>query len=191
MGVVNYQPKSKFVAGEFQSTQGYCRRIKFTDLLAVAATKLVSAHALDGTTLTTVAAQPDVARNLTIVASGSATGNVDFTGTDIRGTVITERLALNGNTPVLGTKAFASVTSIKLPTVADRTINVGIGVKIGLDRKLSEDSVLYVTCDGVYEATRPTVTVDASDISKNTFQSNTAPDDSKDFVVGFMTTELF
>src|SRR5579883_2351044 len=115
---------------ELQARKGAVRRQQWTAPLAANATKILNAHNLDGTTVTTFASQPDFPRNVQIVASSATTSNVTINGTDIRGNSISETLALNGTTPVLGNKAFASITSIVLPTVATTTINVGTGVKL-------------------------------------------------------------
>lgn len=189
--ISDFQPKSKSVRYEHQSANGYVRRMVFTNPLALAAASLISAHAIDGSLLTTFVAQPDYPRPFTIVANNTATGNVVITGTDVRGDTISDTIALNGNTPVAGVKAFKTVTSVQLPTVSNRTINIGIDTRVGLDRKMAADEVLYLTCDGVYEATRPTVTADSSVISKNLFAPNTAFDGAKDYVIAFVTTELY
>lgn len=101
--------------------------------LAASATSLVNAHALDGSTLTTVTAQPDFARLLQLVASGATTANVTVNGTDINGAVITEVVALNGTTKVNTLNAYATVTSVVLPTVGATTISVGIDTGLGMD----------------------------------------------------------
>ena len=54
---------------------------------------------------------------------------------------------------------------------------------------MSGNEVLAVTMDGVYETTRPTVTANATDVSKNTVDPNTALDASKDVVADFISTE--
>ncbi len=108
--------------------------------LAANATSMVSAHNLDGTTLTTVTAQPDFARNLQLVASGSTTSNVTITGKDILGNTVTETIALAGTTPVYTVHAFASVSSIVLPSVSSTTINIGIYTGLGLDSYCDENS---------------------------------------------------
>ena len=59
---------------------------------------------------------PAVPRGLSIVANVSGiTGNVKIYGTNYAGAAITETLALNAATPVLGAKAFRSVTKVDLP----------------------------------------------------------------------------
>lgn len=192
MGAISKKtPFTREIAGEYQSAFGYFRRQKWTDALAADTDLIVSAVDIDGSLLTAndLSGQPDFPRNLTIVASGTATGNVVITGTNIRNEVITETIALNGNTPVLGNKAFKRITSIQLPTVADRTIDIGIGTKLGLDRAMAGNEVLYATVDGVKEGTAPTIAYSATAIESNTAIFNTAPNGSRDIVIAFVTAE--
>lgn len=183
-------PSTTYIGKDFQAANGYVHVQDWATPAAAAAAGVLSAHALDGSLVKVFAGQPDVPRNLQIVASGTATGNVVITGTNIRGQVITETIALNGATPVLGNKAFASVTSIQLPTVGATTINVGTGVKLGLERMLSADLVLGTEVNGVYETTRPTVAHSTSAIESNTIQTNTAPNGSKPIITAYVTQEL-
>lgn len=72
-------------------------------------------------------------RNVTIVASGAATGNVIVRGYDYLGQPMSETIALNGATPVLGVKAFKTVSSVTTGVaVAATTMNVGWGNTFGL-----------------------------------------------------------
>lgn len=124
------------------------------------------------------AAQPDVARNLTVKGNdGNVTGNVVITGKNIAGETITETIALNGATVVAGNKAFASVTSISLPKYAvanTERIRIGVGSKIGLPVPLNRNSVLAAFLGGVREATAPTVTFSASAVESNTVTLSSA-----------------
>ena len=158
---------------------------------AASATAILSAHALDGSTVTTFAAQPDVARNAQIVASGAATGNVVLNGTNIRGETITETLALNGATPVVGNKAFKSYTSIVLPTVAATTINIGTDTKLGLDRTMDSNGVFLATVDGAADSALPTVAFSATAVESNTVILATAPNGTHAYYVTFITTEAY
>lgn len=187
---VTKTPSTVYIGKEFQAGAGYVHVQSFGSPAAAAAAGVLSAHALDGSLVSAFAGQPDVPRNLQIVASGTATGNVVITGTNIRGVVITETIALNGATPVLGLKAFATVTSIQLPTVGATTINVGTGVKLGLDRMIPSDLVLATSVNGAYETTRPTVAHSTSAIESNTIQTNTAPNGSKPIIATYITQDL-
>lgn len=181
-------------AQHMQTPNGYVKRQQWTAPAAASATKILSAHSLDGSTVTTFAAQPDVPRNVQIVASGATTANVTINGLDIRGGSISETLALNGTTAVLGSKAFASITSIVLPTVGATTINVGTSVKLGLDRNLLESSVIDSYTDGTRDTTAPTVAASGSmgdsNISSNTISFNTAPNGTHNYAAYMLTTEV-
>ena len=87
------------------------------------------------TTVTTGFTQPDFARVVSVKgnASGNA-GNVVVNGTDMADAVITETLALNAATEVIGTLAFKSITSVVLPIqthVGTDTVSIGRGNIIG------------------------------------------------------------
>lgn len=116
------------------------RQQTWTAPLAANATRVLNAHAADGSTQTP-AAQPDVARTLQYVSSGTdTTHSVTTNGTDIQGNAISETVTLNGTTVVHGTVAFATVTNIVLPTVAANNISVGIDTPLGLDCYADENS---------------------------------------------------
>lgn len=180
--------KVKF--GDAQNKLGYVHRQQWTAPLAASATKILSAQSLaSGGTVTSFLAQPDFPRNVQVVASGSTTATVTINGTDIRGASISSTMTLNGSTPVVGTVAFASITSIVLPTVSATTLNVGTGAALGLDRKMSENSVLFTNTDGTKDGTAATVTYSASAISANTITTNTAPNGTHNFAAWFATVE--
>lgn len=181
---------------EAQSAFGYIRRQKWT---APADADVNDVHA--DITLTTAIQQittgitnPDFPRVITIKgtkAGGSLTGNVVITGTNIRGEVITDTIALNDDATVAGVKAFKTVTNIQVPVrvTSGDVVSIGFSDALGLDRCMAGDEVLLCTVDGVYEATRPTVTFDADEVEKNTIDPNTALDTNVDIVVDFMTVE--
>jgi hypothetical protein len=74
-------------------------------------------------------------RNVTVVLSGAGAGNVVITGRDYLNQKMSETIALNGNTPVLGVKAFKYVDSVTWPVVGAVTMNVGWGNALGLPFK--------------------------------------------------------
>jgi len=190
-------PWEKYQEG--QSSFGYLRRQKWTDALALSTTRLTTAQATSAsiTTVTTFTAQPDFARQITMLPGGTTTdvkaGDYVITGTNIRGEVITDTLVFADNATVAQTsvKAFKTVTSIVYP-VQDgtaATFAVGINDALGLDRAMTGNEVLRATIDGVIETTLPTVTFDSTDVSKNTVDSNTALNAARDLVVVFISTE--
>jgi len=110
------------------------------------------------TVVTTAITNPDVPRNLTIVGNeADIVGTVTIVGTDMNNDALSEDIALNGVTPVLGTKAFKTVTSI----------TVGIGDKIGLNHTLPFDTGLAVFTDAVLEDPKPPITASATVLAAN------------------------
>lgn len=128
-------------------------------------------------TVSTGFTQPSVPRNVSATADGTAADikavQVVVTGTDYAGATITETLpAFTENTAgtVLGSKAFASITSVSLPAHdgTGATTAIGFGEKLGLPHKLAHDTVIAAYLNNVLEGTAPTVAVDADNISGNT-----------------------
>jgi len=192
------QPWEKYQEG--QSSFGYLRRQAWTDPLALSTTRLTTAQATSAaiTTVTTFTAQPDFARQITILPGGTTAdvkaGDYVITGTNIRGEVISDTLVFADNATVAQTsiKAFKTVTSIVYP-VQDgtaATFAVGINDALGLDRSMNANEVILVTVSaGTFETTRPTVTFHATDVSRNTIDPNTALDAAKDVTCVFVSTE--
>lgn len=122
--------------------------------------------------VTTFLAAMPYARTVTAVCSGTQTGDMTITGTNIDGFPITETIALTSANAVESTKAFKTVTKISLPIKEDsETINVGYGSGIGIPFKLSasvtERPYIEATLNGVTQTTAPTVTGDAAELAKN------------------------
>jgi len=94
----------------------------------------------DGTL--TIAAQPDVPRNVTatlVDADNSTSGLLTITGTDIAGRVISETMAPNGaggGKTLTGTKVFKTITSVVISGTAGSGVEdllvVGVGNVIGV-----------------------------------------------------------
>lgn len=120
---------------------------------------------------TTFAHDMPYARTVTAVCSGTQTGNMVITGTDIDDVAITETIALTSDTPVESLKAFKTVTIIRLPIkVASETIIVGWGDKIGIPWLLGDAKdrpMVEATVNGTIETTAPTLTANADDLAKN------------------------
>jgi hypothetical protein len=114
------------------------------------------------TTFTVGLTSPAVARNVSAVGNtATVAGNLIVNGTNSDHQAISETLVLNGTTPVVGIKAFATITSAVVPVrgVASDTVSIGLGSKLGLDYPLSHNSILYGVVAGVREATTPVITV--------------------------------
>lgn len=197
MGFKIRGPESKqkdIQGGEVQSAFGYIRRQKWTNPVAKSAVLPHAAITLLATvqTITTGITQPDFARILTVkgvMAGGSLTGNVVLTGTDIRGNVITDTIALNDNGEVAGVKAFKTLTSIALPvrvTAAD-TVSIGRADNLGLDRVIAGNETFGYTVDGAKE-TVPTITFN-TDISRCTILFPTALANTKVYVASYIAVE--
>lgn len=104
-------------------------------------------------TITTSITNPDFPRIVTIKGNASGiTGNVVITGTNYVGAAISDTIALNGATEVLGVKAFKTVTSIALPVevhAGTDTVSIGVGNKIGFPIAIPNASVVIAkTFDG-------------------------------------------
>ena len=169
--------------GAVMTGDGYPVRQKWTAPLLGTAVKIHANITLLTTTqtITTGITQPDFPRVLSITptkaGSPAITGNVVITGTDIRGNVITDTIACGSDTvTVNGVKAFATVTSIAVPVrqTASDAISIGTTSLLGLKRIMDADEYLLGSASGTFEATRATVTYNATDISQNTVSFNTA-----------------
>lgn len=192
------QPGEKFK--EPQSSFGYLRRQKWTDAIAALATRLKTGQATSASVVTAVtsfSAQPDKPRTITVTPGGTTAdvpaGDVTIVGTNIRNEAITDVVTFAANASTVGetTKAFKTVTSVTFPVQdgAAATYDIGVGDKLGLDRCMQGNEVLRATIDGVIEGTLPTVTFHATDVSKNTIDTNTAYNGSRDVVALYVSTE--
>lgn len=158
--------------------------------ITAAATTVINAHTavVGGETYATFAAQPDVARNLTVTPGGTTAnvlaGNVVISGTDIRGKSISETFAIIATQSVAttGSKAFKTVTSVVFPAAgASTTWSIGIGTKLGLNKCLASSGYYIKGLSDGADLTGSTVAADASNISGNTVIPNPAPNGSRVF----------
>ena len=141
--------------------------------------------------ITTGITNPAISRTVSIKgtkAGGSLTGNVVVTGTGMDDEVVTDTLALNDDNVVQGDQVFKTITNIAVPVrvTADDKVSVGFGLGIGIDAFLPANTVILVTCDGAYEATRPTVAYSATVKASNYFAANTTPNGSYDYRVYYI-----
>jgi hypothetical protein len=135
---------------------------------------------LTSTALTTAAVTKTVfanpmpyARNVQIVASAAATTKITINGTNIAGQAISEELSLTGTTPVLGAKAFKTVTSAVLPIkTGTETVKIGWGDIIGLPFLLTKKPLTFAMVNGAIESTAPALTIDSDELEKNTIDLN-------------------
>lgn len=123
-------------------------RVSFGNPALASATSVINAvSAAAGFTLLTgsfgqAVSDARYGRNLTYVLSGAGAVALTTVGQDFWGQTITETIATNGATPVVGLKAFMNLISVTIAVVA-QTLNVGWGSSLGLPYKclkvLSED----------------------------------------------------
>lgn len=150
------------------------------------------------TTVSTFAAQPDIARNLIIVPAGSSTNFkaclIAINGLDYLGHAIEEDFTFGAaqSAQVVGLKAFASVTSVVFPSTCVQSpfgasVSLGVGNKLGLKRCMDQKGyIFHAVTDGTKDATAPTMTVDASVVSLNGAVFTSAPNASRVFDLFFM-----
>lgn len=163
--------------------------------------RILTAYTDDGAVANFVTAdldgQPDVCRNITATAGGTAADigaiQVTITGTDMRDDVITEDLpAFTVNTAgtVQSTKAFKTVTAVSIPAHdgTGATTSIGVGDKLGLPYKNDRNTVLAAFLNGTKEGTAPTVTSSASVLASNTVDLNSALD-GNEVVIDYYNAE--
>jgi hypothetical protein len=135
--------------------------------------------------ITTGITQPDVPRNATATAGGTAGDikaiQVTVAGTNESGDAISEALpAFTVDTAgtVVGSKIFKTITSITIPAHdgTGATTAIGRGSKLGLGRKVDRNSVVAAYLNKTKEGTPPTVAVSSSAIESNSVLLNSALD---------------
>jgi hypothetical protein len=103
-------------------------------------------------------AQPDVPR--TLVATGTAGSNhvITITGLDEYGEIIVENLTLNGTTPDVGLKAFASVSLVSVAVGATGdTFDLGTTDAIGLPFRINAGDLIMPYFAGLPDLTTSAV----------------------------------
>lgn len=121
----------------------------------------------------TIAAQPDVCRNVTVTVTATGTadtmGTITVTGTSYAGQVITETITPVAGSTTAGLKAFATITSIvgagwvidAVEGTKDK-IKVGVGTALGMPFKIATGDCLLTVLGVAFVV--PTVTVGALDV---------------------------
>jgi hypothetical protein len=134
----------------------------------------------------------DVPRVLSVSGvAGTEAGNVVITGKNIEDDTIVDTIVVSGSPVVPGTMAFKSVSSIKTPawtsgSAGGEKVTIGTTDSLGLENRLSIDSIFMTSVGGAGETTRPTVHVDADDIELNFAKPYTACDGAKDVVFAYL-----
>ncbi len=124
-------------------------------------------------------AQPDVPRNIIGTVNASTNLSVKITGADIANATITENLTWAAASGVkASTKAFRTVTRVDATLSAGetaKTLKLGTGNLLGLNSKLSRNTVLAEFVNGVRETAAGSVTTNSTVLSLNTIDTYTAP----------------
>lgn len=133
--------------------------------------------------------QPDVPRNLVVnFTDGDVSINafqLDVVGTAPDGTAVSEQFLFAGGLDQVGSKIFATITSITLTSVtgqgAGDTLDIGHGDKIGvvLPAGSTSLSIVKLKVDGTLEAAA------ATDTTNNSFTPTTVADGARDYEVWY------
>lgn len=105
-----------------------------------------------GSTTTFLSSEADATygRNLTFVASSTATSTITVHGWDYLGQPMSETITLNSGTPVVGTKAFKRLRQVDFALTASITVDIGWGARFGLPYRATH--CLGEQADGVAAA---------------------------------------
>ena len=120
-------------------------------------------------------------RNLTVVASGAATSNVTISGYDYLGQAMKESFTLTGAVPVVGKKMFKEVSLVTFGLTAATTINVGVGLVLGVPYKVLHTALIgeltsdVVATPGALVAGVVTQTLTSGD-PRGAYTPNAVPD---------------
>jgi len=152
--------------------RGYLAHYAFAPVAASNGSVLAASPLLDDkiSEITLGITHPDVPRCVSIKGNvAGIVGNVTIIGMNANGTRITEVIALNAATVVVGTLAFSKITKIILPArvASGNTVSVGLTAKLGLWHFLTWDSRLLTQFDGT--ADLGTLAIDADEVEKNQF----------------------
>jgi hypothetical protein len=142
---------------------------------AVATAQAIAGEAdltLDGTLAAAGVVTFVTARNTQAVSTDAAdtTQTLHIVGTNILNLPMSETLALNGLTPVIGKKAFKTITQVHASAACTGNISVGNSTALGLPFQLTAKSDLVGTWfNDILEATLPTIALgDATAVSATT-----------------------
>jgi len=175
------------------STYGTGYLVYYTFAPANAGAALVHAsitQPTSGTTTVTTGFSAITFPRLVSVTGNQATctGNLVLTGTDIEGVVISDTLVINGTATVNSVKSFKTISQAVVPTrgAASDAITIGTVNTFGLPIRLSNTAQViagsfYGTVDTGF-----TVSVDATDISKNLYVTAGTPNGTKILWIAMM-----
>jgi hypothetical protein len=123
---------------------------------------------LDGALVSGGVATMDVPRGVEIDSSdaGDTTQTAIFTGTDVYGETVTEKLTFNGTTAVPGKKAFKTVTQVAISAALTGNATAGTTDVLGLPFRIDLTGAVHGYEDGVQAAVTPVV-ADTTDPATN------------------------
>jgi hypothetical protein len=128
--------------------------------------------------ITSVDAQPDITRGLTVTPNTTISVTFHFHGTDEADTVISETLTFAASSTAQETlRAFKTIDYCIVTKTggSNATFTTGVGGRLGLPVVLTDTAqVLVASLNSVREGTFPTVTVSGSVLSLNTVDILTA-----------------
>lgn len=149
-------------------------------------------------TITSFSAQPDFARNVTVIAGAGTASDLDacivtVSGTNINGHAISETFTFSNDTLATktGSKAFKTLTSVAWPASCESGAFsvkwwVGYGLKFGLKRCMTNaGDVFRELLDGA-SATAGTFAASASAVESNTDTFNTTPNASHSYRIYYV-----
>jgi len=181
-----------FIGHKFQGKH-YLVVQKWTAPDAPSADGILASTALTAAvqTITTGITNPDFPRVLQIDSDGAASGDVVITGTNIRGEIVTNTIALNTTTAVAGVVAFATIASIQLPVkVASESVFVGWLDQFGLQSIPMSTTVISEDSNNAADTGGAILTRDADEVEKCLYDPTTEADASVDKVVVYISDEL-
>lgn len=141
------------------------------------------------TALPIAGAKCDVARAFQLTGNAGSSSVIAGTGVDIEGNSITDTWTLNGTSTIAGTRAFSPSVAVTFSVTTAHTgdsFSVGVtdilGLPVRLDNRgaIAKGAVVFGT---TVEATEPTVTINATDLSLNTILLNSDLDGSHAVIV--------
>ena len=134
----------------------------------------------------------DFARACQIDLSGAGTPDITIDGLDQWGNVVQDVITGNGTTPVLGAVAMKSITKITWEALSSETLDVGDTDKLGLDYKITEDTVFWELEDQVAATAGGVVTgaATANTDARGTYDPNSALDASIDLTIYYVVNDI-
>lgn len=127
-------------------------KVQMPSMASVSTTFVVATQAAltPGAAITQANTVLDFPRNLTYVSSTTdTTQSVTVVGTDVYGVAMTEKKLLTGATPVVGLKAFKTITKVSVDIAMAGNLSIGSGLSMGMPIALiSAGNVIKEIVDG-------------------------------------------